>query len=115
MTAPGIFAASAITVARRPPPPRPQVVERAQNLFFIAPLTPLDLWYIPLLIWNSQSEDNPMHSLNIPETSNPIAMKTCAHIATIRAQVAPKTGTHAMKTRTRTHIAPPRNSGDFGD
>ena len=56
-----------------------------------------------------------MHSLNIPETSNPIAMKTCAHIATIRAQVAPKTGTHAMKTRTRTHIAPPRNSGDFGD
>ena len=57
-----------------------------------------------------------MHSLNIPETSNPIAMKTCAHIATIRAQVAPKTGTHtAMKTRTRTAVIappPPARNGD---
>ena len=44
---------------KSPHPPRPQVVKRAQKLFSIAPLTPLDLCYIPRLIWNSLSEAIP--------------------------------------------------------
>ena len=70
MTAPGIFAVTPLPLTRyahmpspvtpkSPHPPRPQVVKRAQKLFSIAPLTPLDLCYIPRLIWNSLSEAIP--------------------------------------------------------
>ena len=50
MTAPGIFAAPTVTAARR------SRHNARRNFFSVAPLTPLDLCYIPRIIWNSQSE-----------------------------------------------------------
>ena len=56
-----------------------------------------------------------MHSLNIPETSNPIAVKISNSAVKIRGRIAAKPRAHAMKTRTRTHIAPPPQVRGFGD